>query len=188
MKKTLVFVMLSGLMLTGCSTQASAQQAEPTATAAAVASITVPNVVGQTLDKATDQLKDLGLKAEAKDIDAGKSVIVKSNWQVITQDPAADAQVAKGSTVKLGVRHIVEATPTPTPTPTPSQVVVVPAEVAAPVAPPAYVPPAPAAPPAYVPPAVPEAPRYGGIICNDGYPWPGTTRQGACRGHGGIRN
>jgi hypothetical protein len=26
------------------------------------------------------------------------------------------------------------------------------------------------------------------IICNDGYNWPGTTRQGACHGHGGIHN
>jgi hypothetical protein len=26
-----------------------------------------------------------------------------------------------------------------------------------------------------------------GIVCKDGYQWPGTTRQGACHGHGGIR-
>jgi hypothetical protein len=44
------------------------------------------------------------------------------------------------------------------------------------------------APPVVVaPPAPPVAPPvYGGIICRDGYAWPGTTRQGACRGHGGI--
>jgi hypothetical protein len=28
----------------------------------------------------------------------------------------------------------------------------------------------------------------GAIICKDGYTWPGTTRQGACRGHNGIAN
>jgi hypothetical protein len=26
----------------------------------------------------------------------------------------------------------------------------------------------------------------GGIVCNDGYHWPGTTRQGACSQHGEI--
>jgi hypothetical protein len=63
----------------------------------------------------------------------------------------------------------------------------VPAEVVAPAAPPVVAPKAPAAPPA--PPVVVNPPPvYGGIICNDGYAWPGTTRQGACRGHGGIRN
>ena len=31
-----------------------------------------------------------------------------------------------------------------------------------------------------------KAPAAGVIICVDGYVWPGTTRQGACHGHGGI--
>jgi hypothetical protein len=184
LKKTLVLVVLAGLMLTGCSKQAAAQPAAPassTAVVAPAASVTVPGVVGLTLDKATDQLKDLNLKMEAKDIDAGKSILLKSNWVVITQDPTEGAQVAKGSTVKLGVRHIVEATPTPTPTPT--NAVVVPAEVVAPVAPPVVE--APVAPPAYVPPVAPPA---GTIICKDGFVWPSTTRQGACSRHGGIRN
>lgn len=37
-------------------------------------------------------------------------------------------------------------------------------------------------------PAQPTAVKSGGgtIICKDGYVWPGTTRQGACHGHGGI--
>jgi hypothetical protein len=188
LKKTLAFVMLAGLMLTGCSKPASAEPAAPTSTAAAAASIAVPNVVGLALDKATDQLKDLGLKAEAKDIDAGKTIVLKSNWVVATQDPADSTQVAKGSTVNLGVKPIAKATPTPTPTPTKAVEVVAPAapaEVVAPVAPPAYVPPA---PPAYVPHAAPAAPPAGGtIICKDGYAWPSATRQGACSGHGGIR-
>lgn len=38
-------------------------------------------------------------------------------------------------------------------------------------------------PPVVVPTSAPS----GTIICNDGYVWPGTTRQGACHGHGGIR-
>ena len=37
-------------------------------------------------------------------------------------------------------------------------------------------------------PAAPTAvPAGGTIICRDGYVWPGTIRQGACNGHGGIR-
>lgn len=68
---------------------------------------------------------------------------------------------------------------------------------------PAAAPPAPATtapavtqPPAALPPptvvparatATPAlAPSGGQIICRDGYHWPGTTRQGACNGHGGI--
>lgn len=179
--------MLAGLMLTGCSKPASAEPAAPTTTAAVAASIAVPNVVGLALDKATDQLKDLGLKADAKDIDADKTIMVKSNWVVATQDPADGTQVARGSTVKLGVKPLSKATPTPTPTPAKAEVV----EVVAPVAPPIEVaaPVAPPAPPAYVPPAAPApaAPQYGGIICKDGYAWPSATRQGACSGHGGIR-
>lgn len=90
--------------------------------------------------------------------------------------------------MKLGVRHLTDATPTPTPTPTPAKLVeALPAPVAPPVVadPPKYVaPPA----PVYVPPAPVAPPVYSGIVCKDGYAWPGTTRQGACRGHGGIRS
>ena len=194
MKKTLALVMLAGLMLTGCGKQASAQSTAPSPSASNVAvatTVTVPGVVNLTLDKATSKLEDLGLKVKATDTDKGKTIFKESNWQVVSQDPAEGTDVAKGSTVKLGVKHLTDPSPTPTPTPAPTQAVVVPAEVVAPAAPPVVVaPPAPVyVPPApvYVPPAVP-APVYGGIICNDGYAWPGTTRQGACRGHGGIRN
>lgn len=185
--------MLAGLVLTGCSSkQASAQSAAtPTATAVAVApaaSITVPEFIGATLDKATDQLQALGLKADATDADNGKTIVLKSNWQVISQDPAQGTEVTKGSRVKLGVRHLTDPTPTPSPTPTPAKLVEAPP---APVAPPVVVdPPKYVAPPApvYAPPAPVAPPVYSGIICKDGYAWPGTTRQGACRGHGGIRN
>lgn len=108
MKKTLTLVVLAGLMLTGCGGQKSAVQ--PTETATAVAAVdeivTVPGVLGLTLDKATDQLKDLGLKVEAVDTVDGKKIIVEKNWQVTSQDPAEGAQAAKGATVKLGVKSL----------------------------------------------------------------------------------
>ena len=61
LKKTLALVMLAGLMLTGCgSKQASAQAETAKATAVAENTIEVPDVVGLSLDKATDQLKTSG--------------------------------------------------------------------------------------------------------------------------------
>ncbi|WLQ05028.1 excalibur calcium-binding domain-containing protein [Arthrobacter oryzae] len=108
MKKTLTLVVLAGLMLTGCGGQKSAVQPTETATAVAAVdeTVTVPGVLGLTLDKATDQLKDLGLKVEAVDTVDGKTIISKKNWQVTSQDPAEGAQAAKGSTVKLGVKSL----------------------------------------------------------------------------------
>jgi hypothetical protein len=107
MKKTLTLVVLAGLMLTGCSGK---QAAAPTESASAVAAVTdtvtVPGVMSLTLDKAEEQLKDLGLKVEAEDTVDGKSIIVKKNWQVTSQDRAEGAQVAKGSTVQLGVKSL----------------------------------------------------------------------------------
>ena len=107
MKKTLTLVVLAGLMLAGCS---SKQAAQPTESATAVAevtdTVTVPGVMSLTLDKATDQLEDLGFKVEAEDTVDGKSIFVKKNWQVTSQDSAEGAQMAKGSTVKLGVKSL----------------------------------------------------------------------------------
>jgi beta-lactam-binding protein with PASTA domain len=143
MKKKLATALLCGLMLTGCgsTTQAAVVKTTPTASAtktvAPAVSITVPRVIDLTLDKATDQLKALGLKVESTDIENGKAVIVEENWMVVTQDPGAGKSVAKGSTVKLGVKRIVEPTPTPTPVPP------APAKFVAPVAPPAVAPKAP---------------------------------------------
>ncbi|MEW1820666.1 hypothetical protein AB0323_07710 [Arthrobacter sp. NPDC080031] len=125
----------------------------------------------------------------------GKAIIVKANWDVISQDPVADSSVPKSSTISLGVKHNTDTptpTPTPTLTPTPTQA----AEVGAGAGTgadtgvgtgagtngggSAYVNPDP----------VPNLPNVGGnvIICKDGYVWPGTTRQGACSRHGGIAN
>lgn len=108
MKKTLTLVVVTGLMLTGCGGQQTAAQPTETATAVSVAveAVPVPSVTGLTLDTATDQLEELGFKVEAVDTVAGKSIFVEKNWQVASQDPTGGAQVAKGSTVHLGVKHL----------------------------------------------------------------------------------
>lgn len=108
MKKTFILVVLAGLMMTGCGGKQEAAQPTESATAVAVAeeTVTVPGLVGLTLDKATEQLEDLGLEVEAEDTVDGKSIIVKKNWQVVSQDPSESAQVAKGSTVHLGVKNL----------------------------------------------------------------------------------
>lgn len=108
MKKTLSLALLTGLMLTGCSGQPAAVQPAETATAVAVVeeAVTLPDVMGLTLDKATDQLKTLGLDVEAVDTADGKTIVMKKNWQVTSQDPTGRASVSKGSTVKLGVTSL----------------------------------------------------------------------------------
>lgn len=108
MKKTLSLALLTGLILTGCSGQPAAVQPAETATAVAVVeeAVTLPDVMGLTLDKATDQLKTLGLDVEAVDTADGKTIVMKKNWQVTAQDPTGGASVSKGSTVKLGVTSL----------------------------------------------------------------------------------
>jgi hypothetical protein len=108
LKKTLSLVLLTGLMLTGCGGQKAAVQPAETATAVAAveSAVTLPDVMGLTLDKATDQLEDLDFKVEAVDTTEGKSILLKKNWQVTSQDPTGGASLAKGSTVKLGVTSL----------------------------------------------------------------------------------
>ncbi|MDQ0770357.1 chemotaxis protein histidine kinase CheA [Pseudarthrobacter defluvii] len=110
LKKTLALTVLAGLMLTGCGGKQAVTQPTATATATAVSQTTetvvVPAVVTLTLDKATDQLEKLGFKVESVDTVKGKSIMVKKNWQVISQDPADGAQAARGSTVHLGVKNL----------------------------------------------------------------------------------
>lgn len=64
-KKTLVLFVLAGLMLVGCSDKQA--EVEPAAAAAAVETaaetVTVPGVVGLTLDKATEQRKRSGSRS-----------------------------------------------------------------------------------------------------------------------------
>lgn len=187
MKKSLTVVLLAALLTAGCSGKAAVDSsAKPTveqvAATPSAAELGAPDEVGKRLDKAEDELKALGFKVASTDVVEGKTIIKESNWEVISQDPAAGTTAAKGTKVKLGVKHLT-STPSPTSTPTPTPVPVVGggagtgggAEVN--VNPPA-VPNVPAAPP---------APNVGGaIICKDGYVWPNATRQGACSRHGGI--
>ena len=144
LKKVLALVIFAGLLMTGCGSKSAQTAATPSAseTAGLVSGVTVPDVVGKRLDNATEELKGLGLKVEATDTAAGKSIFVESNWQVTTQDVSPGATVAKSSRISLGVVHLTDATPTPTPTPTAAPVVAPPAAV---VAPPVVVP-VPAAP------------------------------------------
>ncbi|WP_436064571.1 excalibur calcium-binding domain-containing protein [Arthrobacter sp. LjRoot14] len=104
MKKTLALVVLTGLMLTGCGSKQAASSA--TAVAEVADAVTVPSVMGLTLDKATDQLENLGLKVKADDTVDGKMIMSKKNWQVTSQDPTEGAKVAKDSTVHLGVKNL----------------------------------------------------------------------------------
>jgi hypothetical protein len=108
MKKTLALAVLAGLMLTGCGGKQA--EVEPAAAATAVEtvaeSVAVPGVVGLTLDKATQQLEDLAFEVEAVDAVEGKSIFVKKNWQVISQDPTEGKRADKGSVVKLGVKSL----------------------------------------------------------------------------------
>ncbi|MFC4397706.1 excalibur calcium-binding domain-containing protein [Arthrobacter sedimenti] len=110
LKNTLALAVLAGLLLTGCGGKQAATQPTATATATAVSQTTetvvVPAVVNLTLDKAQDQLEKLGFKVEAVDSAKGKSIIVKSNWQVVSQDPANGAQAENGSTVHLNVKNL----------------------------------------------------------------------------------
>lgn len=131
LKKSLTLVVLAALLLTGCSGKAAAeatskQSAIPSSTAsAAVAGVIVPNEIGKTLDKAQKELEGLGFKVKASDTVEGKEIIVKANWDVISQDPVAASSVPKSSTITLGVKHNTNTpsqapTPTLTPTPTPA--------------------------------------------------------------------
>ncbi|MFE5836720.1 excalibur calcium-binding domain-containing protein [Arthrobacter sp. NPDC056493] len=110
MKKTLTLLVLAGLMLTGCGggKQAASQVApQPTETATATPeTVTVPGVVSLTLDEATDQLENLGFEVDSVDIVDGKTIVLKKNWQVMSQDAGEGAQVAKGSIVHLGVKSL----------------------------------------------------------------------------------
>jgi hypothetical protein len=111
MKKTLTLIVLTGLMLTGCGGKEAATQApEPTVSTTAVAevvdTVAVPGVLSLTLDEATEQLENLGFEVDSVDILDGKTIIIKKNWQVMSQDAAEGTQEAKGATVHLGVKSL----------------------------------------------------------------------------------
>ena len=111
MKKTLTLIVLTGLMLTGCGgKEAATQPPEPTVSTTAVAevvdTVAVPGVLSLTLDEATEQLENLGFEVDSVDILDGKTIIIKKNWQVMSQDAAEGTQEAKGATVHLGVKSL----------------------------------------------------------------------------------
>jgi len=152
---------MSAILLTGCGQSVAQVESVSTASVAAEQSIKVTDVVGLTLDKATDQLKDLGLKVDAKDVKDDKTIISKKNWKVVSQDPAAGTSLKKGDTVKLGVHHLTDETPSPTPTPTPTQA---PVPLVAPPAPEVQATVAPDVPPAVAEPApVQPAPQQAPV-------------------------
>lgn len=64
--------------------------------------VSVPDLVGMRCDRAEEALEKLGIESEIKS-DSGKTVVVKSNWTVIAQDPAANSEVAAGDVVTLTV-------------------------------------------------------------------------------------
>jgi PASTA domain len=66
--------------------------------------VTVPDLVGDALDDAQQQLSDLDL---AEDDNGGGvfGVIDPSNWQVVDTHPKPGAHVHRGSVVELDVEH-----------------------------------------------------------------------------------
>ncbi|WP_257369725.1 PASTA domain-containing protein [Paenarthrobacter sp. UW852] len=161
------------------------------------AGVTVPETVGKTLDKAKKDLEEAGFKVVATDTVEGKTIILKSNWEVISQEPAGGTTAPERSTVQLGVKHLTtNSKPSPTPSTSTVPATVTGGGSAAVTDPvPAVPDPVPAVPnpvpvaPNPVPQVPDPGPKVGGtIICKDGYVWPSTTRQGACHGHKGIAN
>lgn len=63
-------------------------------------SATAPDVVGMRADRAEEALAEAGLGVNLKS-DDGKTVILLSNWTVISQDPSSGTEVAAGDTVTL---------------------------------------------------------------------------------------
>lgn len=60
-----------------------------------VAQVAVPDVVGQSLDRAIDQLEAAGFVVTASDANGDRSIIVRSNWVVVDQSQ-------EGTSVALG--------------------------------------------------------------------------------------
>lgn len=80
---------------------------EPTTAASTTASVTVPDVVGMTGDKAQDALKAAGLTAlpDWEDEAGAESVWNPANWTVTAQDPAAGSSATSEQDITLTVHH-----------------------------------------------------------------------------------
>jgi hypothetical protein len=88
---------------------AASPQAE-SSPAVSTTQVAVPDLTGQTGSDAATALGKLGLVGK---YDGGdQTVIAGSNWTVDSTDPAADTQVAPGSTVTIRV-HKTETAPAP---------------------------------------------------------------------------
>ena len=71
--------------------------------------LSTPNVVGLTLDKAHQAFEALGIKEfDDKDAFENRNAVVDSNWAVLGQDPAAGTTLDTGTKIKLTIGKIGE--------------------------------------------------------------------------------
>lgn len=84
---------------------ASTTSASITASEAAGAKVTMPNVIGMRMDRATRLLRSIGLRVN-EECDGLLGCIIKSNWYICGQAPKAGRKVNRGSVVVIfGVRR-----------------------------------------------------------------------------------
>ncbi|BDA65148.1 excalibur calcium-binding domain-containing protein [Actinomyces capricornis] len=103
----LASVVILSLILSGCGSTEAAGRASQAPSASQEATVTVPEVVGMKGDAAVEALEAAGLTRSPtfKDADGQESVWKKSNWSVVTQDPAAGTAVPADQEVTLMVNH-----------------------------------------------------------------------------------
>jgi beta-lactam-binding protein with PASTA domain/predicted Ser/Thr protein kinase len=77
--------------------------------------VTVPNVVGESQDQATSDLKNAGFKVTTQPMDTTDPT---QDGQVISQSPAGNGKAPQGSAVAITVGHFVAGTTTATTTTT----------------------------------------------------------------------
>jgi hypothetical protein len=97
-----------GLALTGCSAEdLEAYQAEQNGEQTEAELIEVPDLIGENLADAEDQLKDLDLDVDEYDVSEDESSVWRSsNWEVTEQDPAAETEVEPDTEIRLGAQKI----------------------------------------------------------------------------------
>jgi beta-lactam-binding protein with PASTA domain len=100
----LVTMVIGGMMLAVPLATATATPVDrtPSSSAAPVAKVTVPKLGCRRLDIAEDMLRSKGLRY--REVGGGLfGIVVKSNWRVVRQRPAAGTRVARGTRVTLYV-------------------------------------------------------------------------------------